>query len=347
MIPGFVVRDRRNRIFSVRIRLRALAVGAGLSALLAVLAGVALTTGDFDLPLGDALQAVFGQGTMAAEFVVDELRMPRILTAVLVGAALAVSGAIMQSLTRNALGSPDIIGFTNGSATGALVVIILLQGGMTEIAIGSIAGGLATALAVFLLAYGRGAGGFRLVVMGIGVGAMLLAANSYLITRASWQEAVEAQEWLVGSLNNRTWDQVQGMALACAVLMPIAFVYGRRLALLEMGDDAARALGVDAARTRLVLVLVSVTLAAVATAATGPVLFVALAAPQLARRLTGTAGPGLAGAALMGAVLLLASDLAAQRLFTSGILPVGVATGTLGGLYLMGVLVAEARKPGA
>ncbi|MGW1990886.1 FecCD family ABC transporter permease [Embleya sp. NPDC001921] len=343
MTPGLVLRDRGGR-FSIRVRPRPVVVGLVSSAALVTLMAVTLTTGEFTLSLSEVVRALIGRGTPSADFVVNTLRLPRLLTAVSVGAALAVSGAILQTVSGNPLGSPDVIGFTNGSATGALVVITVLHGGMTEIALGALVGGLATAAAVYLLAFGGGAGGFRLVVMGIGVGAILLALNSYLVTRADWQDALEAQHWLVGSLNSRGWDQANAMLIACLVLLPVAFGYTRRLSLLAMGDDSAQALGVDAGRTRLVMLLVSVALAAVATAATGPIWFVALAAPQLSRRLVRSPGPGLVNAALMGAVLLTASDLAVQRLFTSGVLPVGVATGSLGGLYLMGLLLTESRR---
>ncbi|MCD9194416.1 iron chelate uptake ABC transporter family permease subunit [Streptomyces albireticuli] len=340
---GVIVRGRGGRV-SLRIGVRPVVVGLALLAALVVTAGASLTTGDFELSVGEAFQALIGNGSGSADFIVNTLRLPRLLTAMAVGAALAVSGAILQSLSRNPLGSPDIIGFTNGSATGALTVIVVLHGGMAQIAAGALIGGLATAVVVYLLAFTRGSQGFRLVVIGIGVSAILLAVNSYLITRASLQDALEAQTWLIGSLNSRTWDQATMMGVALAVLLPIAFRFGRRLSLLEMGDDTARALGVDAARTRLVLLAVSVGLAAVATAATGPIWFVALAAPQLARRLARSSGPGLLPAALMGAVLLAVSDFAVQRVFSPALLPVGTATGTVGGLYLIGLLVAEARK---
>ncbi len=185
---------------------------------------------------------------------------------------------------------------------------------------------------------------FRLIVIGIGVSALLLAVNSYLITRATWQEALEAQAWLIGSLNNRGWPQAHTIGLAVVVLLPLALVLARRLALVEMGEVTAAALGISVARTRTVLLGISVALAAFATAVTGPIWFIALAAPHLARRLTGACGPALVPTALMGAVLLTASDLAVQRLFAPTPLPVGTATGTLGGLYLIWLLVTESRK---
>lgn len=329
---------------SLRVQGRTAAVTALLVAALVVLIGITLTTGDFQLSVGEVVQALTGSGSGAADFVVNTLRMPRILTAVFVGAALAVSGAILQSLTRNSLGSPDIIGFTNGSAVGALVVIIVLHGSMTQIALGALAGGLATAFAVHLLMIGRGIQGFRLVVIGIGVSALLLAVNSYLITRATFQEALEAQAWLVGSLGNRLWTHANAIGLALAVLLPPAFLLSRRLAMVEMGDTTASALGVDVSRTRTALLVISVALAAFATAVTGPIWFIALAAPQVVRRLTRSSGPALLPSALMGAFLLLLSDLVVQRAFAPALLPVGTATGAIGGLYLIWLLITESRK---
>ncbi|MGN9757642.1 FecCD family ABC transporter permease [Streptomyces sp. SD31] len=343
VVSGVVIRTRRGGM-SLRVQGRAVVVTVALLAVLVTVMGVSLTTGDFELSVGEVVRALTGNGDPGADFIVNTLRMPRLVTAVCVGAALAVSGAILQSLTGNSLGSPDIIGFTNGSAVGALVVIIVLHGSMTQIAWGALIGGLATAAAVYLLMLGRGLQGFRLVVIGIGVSALLLAVNSYLVTRATFQEAIEAQAWLIGGLNSRGWTHAGAIGLAVAVLLPPALLLARRLSMVEMGDVTATALGVDVARTRTALLVISVALAAFATAVAGPILFVALAAPQLARRVTGASGPALMPSALMGAVLLTTSDLAVQRLFAPTLLPVGTATGTLGGLYLIWLLVTESRK---
>ncbi|MCT4351669.1 iron chelate uptake ABC transporter family permease subunit [Streptomyces sp. Je 1-79] len=343
VVSGRVVRMGPGGV-SVRLQGRAVAVTTLLLASLVVVMGITLTTGDFPLSVGEVFGALTGNGSGAADFVVNTLRMPRILTAVFVGAALGVSGAILQSLTRNSLGSPDIIGFTNGSAVGALVVIIVLHGSMTQIALGALVGGLATALAVHLLMLGRGLQGFRLVVIGIGVSALLLAANSYLITRATFQEAQEAQAWMIGSLGNRLWMHANAIGIALAVLLPPALLLSRRLAMVEMGDITATALGVNVTRTRTALFVISVALAAFATAVTGPISFIALAAPQVVRRLTRSSGPALLPAALMGAVLLLLSDLVVQRVFAPALLPVGVATGAVGGVYLIWLLITESRK---
>lgn len=338
-----VLRTRSERL-SLRVNARATTVALALLAGVIVLGLIAMTTGDYPLSIGEVVQTLFGQGPPGADFVVTTLRLPRLLAGILVGAALSVSGSILQSISGNALGSPDLIGFTNGSAVGALIVIIVLGGGAVQVSIGALVGGVVTALVLFVLAYRGGVHGRRLVLIGIGLSTMLLSVNSYLITRASLQEAVAAQSWLVGSLNGRGWEQVVPVAVAVVVLIPLALYYGRRLSLLELGDDKAKALGVHADRTRLVLVTVSVLLAAVATAAAGPIAFLALAAPQLARRLTKAAGPSLVASALMGAFILTLSDFAVQRVFTGTQLPVGIATGAIGGLYLAWLLVHEWRR---
>jgi len=290
------------------------------------------------------VQTLFGGGSGAQRFIIETLRLPRLLTGLEVGAALGVGGAIFQSISRNPLGSPDIIGFNTGAATGALIVILVLHGSMYEISAGALIGGIGTALVVYLMAMKRGVQGYRLILIGIGIAAMLASVNSYLITRADLADAQSAAVWLTGSLNGRGWEQVRPVTIALVVLLPLAIWLGRDLRMLELGDDTARGLGINAERVRLTAVVVGVGLAAVGTAAAGPIAFIALSAPQVARRLTNVAGPNIVASALTGALLLAASDLAAQRVFAPTQLPVGVATGALGGLYLAWLLSREWRK---
>jgi len=343
VVPGWVLRSPGGRL-SGRVRPRTLAVGVVLAVALLATSAVTLSTGDYPVPLRDLIGSLLGHGDPASDFIVITLRLPRLLAGLLVGAALGVSGALLQSLSGNPLGSPDIVGFTSGAATGALVVIIVTGGDLRAISVGAVTGGVAAAVLVYLLALRGGSPGLRLILVGIGVSAMLVAANYYLITRARLETALAAQVWLTGSLNGRGWEQVRPALVAVGVLLPAALAYGRRLALLELGDDAAAALGVPVRRTRLLLVGVSVALAAVATAAAGPIVFVALAAPHLARRLARSAAPTILPAALLGALLLVGGDLLTQRAFGTRQLPVGITTGALGGLYLAWLLVHEWRR---
>ncbi|WST96507.1 iron chelate uptake ABC transporter family permease subunit [Streptomyces erythrochromogenes] len=330
---------------SLRIERRALAVGALLVLAAFVMAVLLIGTGDFDIAPWDVVQTLFGNGTPANDFIVNDLRLPRVLVALLVGAALGMAGAVFQSVTRNPLGSPDLLGFSYGSAVGALVVIILLKGSATEVAAGALIGGLLAGAAVYLLAYKRGIHGYRLVLVGIGASAVLVAVIQYLITKAQLVEASRAMVWLTGSLAGRDWAQVWPLLVTCAVLFPLVLGQSRALRMIEMGDDAAYAVGVRVERTRLLLMLAAILLTTAASAAAGPISFVALAAPQLARRLTRSPGANLLTAALMGSVVLLLSDWASQRAFGADQLPVGVVTGLVGGVYLLWLLVTE-RKAG-
>ncbi|WP_406187519.1 FecCD family ABC transporter permease [Streptomyces sp. NBC_01006] len=324
---------------------RALAVGLLLTAAALAMAVVLIGTGDFEIAPWDVVQTLLGNGTPANDFIVNDLRLPRVLVAVLVGAALGTAGAVFQSVSRNPLGSPDLLGFSYGSAVGALTVIVLFKGGATAVAGGALLGGLLSGVLVYLLSYRRGIHGYRLVLVGIGASAMLVAVINYLLTKAQLVEATRAMVWLTGSLAGRDWSQVWPLLGTCAVLFPLVLGQGRALRMMEMGDDAAYALGVRVERTRMLLMLAAVLLTTAAAAAAGPISFVALAAPQLARRLTRSPGSNLLTGALMGSVLLLVSDWASQRAFGADQLPVGVVTGLVGGVYLLWLLVTE-RKAG-
>lgn len=190
----------------------------------------------------------------------------------------------------------------------------------------------------------RGVQGFRLIVVGIAVSALLHAFNGWLIISARLEEALAAATWGAGSFNEIGWEQVVPVAIAVVVVVPMLVGFVRPLSLLEMGDDAAHSLGVRPEVTRGILLLVGVALVASITAAAGPIAFIALAAPQLARRLARSSGVALLPSAAMGAALMLASDVLAQRLLAPTQLPVGVITVCVGGAYLIGLLIAQARR---
>ncbi|EGX58799.1 iron-siderophore uptake system transmembrane protein [Streptomyces zinciresistens K42] len=330
---------------SVRLDVRALTVVV-LLLLAALTAGVLLVgTGDFPIGAGDVLRTLFGRGNPGQEFIVNELRLPRVLVALLVGASLGLGGALFQALSRNPLGSPDILGLGQGATAGALTVIVLFSGGATQITLGALAGGLGAGFALYVLAWKRGVHGYRLVLVGIGMSAIMTAVNGYLLTKADLFEAARAVVWMTGSLSGRDWDQVWPLLGLCAVLVPLVLAHARGLRMMEMGDDVSYALGVRVERVRLLLMLAAVLLTAAATAAAGPVSFVALTAPQLARRLTRAPGPNLLASLCMGAALLVSADWISQRVFGADQLPVGVVTGVLGGVYLLWLLVTE-RKAG-
>ncbi|MGK9149212.1 iron chelate uptake ABC transporter family permease subunit [Plantibacter flavus] len=324
-------------------RREVLVVGILIAVVVAV-GAFALTQGEYRIPLDRLLAAFAGDGSESVLRIVLDWRLPRVVVAIVGGIALGLSGAVFQSITRNPLGSPDIIGFNSGAFTGALIVTLVIGGNYAATVTGALLGGLATALLVYVLAWSRGVQGFRLIVIGIAMSAVLNAFNDYLQLRADLNAAIVAASWGMGSLADLGWSEVVPVAVAVAVLVPLLALLSRRLGTLELGDDIAKSLGIPVERTRLMLLVIGVALTATVTAVAGPIIFVALAAPQLARRLTRSAGIPLVPSAAMGAALLLVSDVVAQRIIAPAALPVGAVTVTLGGIYLIVLLIVQAGK---
>lgn len=303
-----------------------------------------LCSGAVPLEVNQVLQALTGSAPRNVALVVTEWRLPRVVMALVVGAALGVSGAIFQSLLRNPLGSPDVMGLNVGAWSGVLLSMVLFGQHPTATTFVAMAGGVVTSLAIWALAWRNGIDTFRLIIIGIGLRAMLMAFNTWLLLKASLETALSAGLWYAGSLNGLTWAKTLPATPLIALMLAAAALLARRMRLLEMGDDTACALGVSVERSRLLLMLVAVLLTAASTAIAGPISFIALVAPHIARRLSGTARWGLTQAALCGALLLSLADLCAQRLFMPYQLPVGVVTVSIGGLYLIGLLIQESRK---
>lgn len=303
----------------------------------------ALLIGEYSLGVREVFAALFGAGGGSSHFLIVEVRAPRAVTAVGVGAAFAVAGAIFQSVVRNPLGTPEIIGFTQGSAAGAVAGITLA--GATGIALTgwAVGGGTLAAVLVWIFAFRRGVLGYRLIIVGIGVGAILNAVTWWLLSRANLATAQGAMSWLIGSLSARSWAHVVVLLAAFAVLIPLLFIAGRALRILEMGDDVATGLGVRVPRATAALLGLGVVLCALAVSLAGPVPFIALAAPQIASRLARSPGVTLLNSALVGALLLLVSDAIAAHAWPGKALPVGVVTGIVGGAYLGWILVAPRR----
>ena len=331
-------------VINMRVSLRVLLVNSTLLLLALLLGLLALCYGTLSLTPQQVWQALQGEGAPGMVTIVSQWRAPRILLALVLGAGLGMSGAIFQSAIRNPLGSPDIVGFNTGAWTGALVVIIALQGNYYQIAAGALVGGIAAAALMYLLAWRDGIAGFRLIIVGIGVAALLSAFNSWLMVTSSLESAMTAALWSAGSLNGLTWAKGQPALVAIPLTVLAVLLLGRRLQLMEMGDDSARALGVNAEASRLWLMLCGIILTATATATAGPISFIALAAPQIARRLTRASAVPLFSAATTGAVLLLAADIIAQHSFNGIQLPVGAVTVSIGGVYLIWLLIRESRR---
>ncbi|GAA1116323.1 FecCD family ABC transporter permease [Nocardiopsis metallicus] len=326
-------------------RSSALLTAAAGTAALAV-ATVSLTLGVFPIGVGDVLTVLGGGGTLIERDIVLNDRLPRALTGLGVGAAFALSGALLQRIAANPLVSPDVIGINSGAAMGALVVLLILGGSGLQLVLGALLGALLAAVLILLIAYKRGLHGFRLVLVGIGVAAMLSSATSYLLTRADINRAMSAAAWLTGSLANRGGLHVAIIVTALAVTVPVLIVGSRHLRLLELGDDLTRTLTGAGQGRKVVLLLVAVVLAALATAAAGPIGFVALVAPQITRRILAERQVGLAPSAAVGALLVVSADLAGRLLFAPTEMPVGVLTAVFGAPVLL-YLLARAHRIGA
>jgi iron complex transport system permease protein len=337
---------------STVLRLRpALVVLIALAVLVLALA-VNLGRGEYPISVGQVLAVLFGGGERGQRLVVLQLRLPRSSTGALVGAAFAVAGAITGSVARNPLASPDIIGLTAGATAGAVLVIVLGGGvsgvGGAAAAVGvplaALLGGLLTAVVIYALAWRRGMAGFRLVLVGVAIQAMLAAFVQWLLVIAGVFQAAQAFVWLNGSLNGRGWEHVVPVAIALVVLVPAALVLTHLLGGLQFGDDTARGLGIRVDGGRLLLMLVAVALASVAAAAAGPIAFVALVAPQLAQRLSGTPRPPIAGSMSIGAALTVVADVIARTVLGGTELPVGIVTAVLGAPYLLYLLARQRRS---
>ena len=327
---------------SLRVHRRTVLACLGLGGALLLAAVLSLYLGDYPLSLAQVWEGLRGEGEGA--FVVATLRAPRLLAGACAGACLGLSGAIFQSLARNPLAAPDVIGFTQGAGLGAVAVIAFTDLGGAWVTLGAVGGGLAAAVLVGALAWKGGLRVWRLVLVGLGVGYALYAGIDFAMTRSDRFGATAATQWLAGSLNARLWSHVAIAAGGLAVLAPLALACERGLDRLEMGDDAAVALGVRVGALRLGAVTVAVLLCAVAVSVAGPIAFVAFVAGPLGRRIAGASGAGLLPAALTGATLLVGADLAARTAFAPTQLPAGLFTAAIGAPYLLWLLVRQSAR---
>nr|WP_232541603.1 iron chelate uptake ABC transporter family permease subunit [Nocardia bovistercoris] len=338
---------------SLVLRPRMAVLALLLAAALFALFCLDIATGETHIPLDRVLDVLSGGGTRAQRFIIWESRMPRALTAVVVGAALGLAGAITQSILHNPLASPDMLGITSGAGLGAILVLTGIGNTGAAASVGAplaaTLGGLLTALAIYSLAWGRsatgevGATGMRLVLIGIGVNAVLVAGISWTLTRSSLETAARAQLWINGSLNAADNSTLVPAALTLGAALLVAVASARTLAALRLGPESVRVLGVRVQTQQAILLGTAVTVASVATAAVGPVGFVALAAPQIARMLFRTPGEPLVGSALCGGVLVVGADVASRTIFPVD-LPVGIVTAAFGGPFLLYLLVRMNRK---
>lgn len=335
-----VAHARRRR--GLRRRVVTAALGVGIIAAFVI----SLMVGHTFYGLDQVWQVLLGHEVDGATFTVGTLRLPRAVLSVLAGVAFGVAGVTFQTMLRNPLASPDIIGISSGASAAAVFAIVVLGLPTAGVSVVAVIGGLGVALAVYLLSYKAGVAGTRLILIGIGVAAMLDSVVAYLLERAGQWDYLAALRWLAGSLNGASWDAIMPLAIALAILVPVLLGQSRNLGILQMGDDAAAALGVRVEVTRVVLVISAVALIAIATSAAGPIAFVAFLSGPIAARLVGSHGSLLVPSALVGALLVLVADLVGQWMLGTRY-PVGVVTGVLGAPFLLYLIARINRKGGA
>jgi iron complex transport system permease protein len=295
----------------------------------------------------DVLKALIGHGSDTNEVIVRTLRLPRTTISLLVGAMLAVSGAIMQAIVRNPLASPDIVGVTGGASLAA-VVFIYFSAGVTSIhylPFAAVGGAAVTAFSIYWLAWRGGVAPLRLVLIGIGISAAMSAIVSFLLVMSPPYLATQAMTWLTGSVYGASWQEVLALLPWAAIFIPVAWGLARHINAAELGDDVATGIGSRVQRQRFALLAVSIALAGGAVAAAGAIGFIALMAPHIARKLVGPAfGSVLPVAALLGGLLLLLADLIARTAFLPNDIPAGVFTAVIGAPFFMYLLIADRNR---
>ncbi|MFJ6613940.1 FecCD family ABC transporter permease [Streptomyces sp. NPDC091289] len=319
-----------------------------LALVVLVLAAFAVTlmAGRTFYPPGDVFRVILGEQVPGASFTVGRLRLPRAVLALVAGFSFGLAGVTFQTMLRNPLASPDIIGISSGASAAAAIAIVTLSLGEVQVSVLAIAAGLGVALLVYSLAFRGGVVGTRLILIGIGISAMLDSITSYVLSRAAEWDLQEAMRWLTGSLNGAGWDQVVPALAAAAVLTPLLLGQARNLSALQLGDDTASALGVRVERTRITVIVAAVGLIAFATAAAGPIAFVAFLSGPIAARIVGAGGSLLVPAGLVGSLLVLVADFCGQFAFGERY-PVGVVTGVLGAPYLVYLIIRTNRAGGS
>ena len=343
--PGPVTHERVLGAGPVAIVVRRRPVLVVLGLLAGVLAAgfVTLSVGELGIPMSELPGVLAGHGSRGQEWTLFTSRLPRLAVAALAGAAFGVAGSIFQSVTRNPLGSPDVIGLGAGASAGAAAAALVWPD-LVPVPVGALIGAGIAIVAVFL-GTGRGFGApHRMVVVGIAVGAMAIAFTQLALVRVRREAAQEVAVWITGSLSARSWTDAALIGVVLLLALPCALALTRSLQAAEMGDDLATGVGVHVPRARTLAVVVAVILTGAAVSVCGPVAFVALTAPQIARRLTRSSGPGMVAAAVCGALVLVLADLIAQHTLPGVILPVGVVTAALGGIYLAFLLVREWKQ---
>lgn len=302
-----------------------------------------LLLGSTVYPLSDVVRALSGEQIKGVSFAVNTIRLPRMLAGLFAGFAFGIAGSTFQTMLRNPLANPNVIGITSGSSAAAVFCILVFHTSDAVVSIASVIAGLVTVVIIYVFSRGKSFSIGRLILVGIGIQAMLNALISYLLLVGAQQDIPAALRWLSGSLNGSQMHELPPLVITVFICAPLLAALGNHLSMLELGEQSAASLGVRTDMTRIALIFSSVCMIALATAATGPIAFVAFLSGPIAKRLVGVGFSNLIPAGLVGVNLVLAADLVGQFAFEVRF-PVGIVTGILGAPYLLLLLVRMNRK---
>ncbi len=333
----FIMEGRRKR------NRRWILVTSFLVVLACVLSCAMLLLGNTIYPVQHVTRALLGDQIQGVSFAVQTIRLPRMVAGVFAGFAFGLAGAVFQTMLRNPLANPNVIGITTGSSAAAVFCIVVLHASGAVISLVSVIAGFATVLVIYILSRGKSFSIGRLILIGIGIQAMLNAVISYLLLISAEQDVPSALRWLSGSLNGSQLHELPPLVISVIILTPIIVILGKHLSILELGEESATSLGVNTDKTRIILILSSVCMIALATSITGPIAFVSFLAGPIAKRLVGTGFSHLIPAGFIGINLVLAADLIGQFAFVVRY-PVGIITGIIGAPYLIYLLIRMNRK---
>lgn len=324
-------------------KIRMVNVNFILLALTICLCLIMLMYGKSNYSLSTVIRVLGGDQIQGASFSIATLRLPRMLCGLLAGLAFGIAGNTFQTMLRNPLASPDIIGISSGSSVAAVFCILVLHMSGTSVSVAAVISGLIVSVIVYLLSKGSAFSGSRLILIGIGVQSIINAIISYLMVKASQYDVSNALRWLSGSLNGMSMDAVPVLFMVVAIFGVIILCLTNQLQILELGDEFATTLGVKINIIRIVLILSSVFLIAFATAVAGPIAFVAFLSGPISARLVGLGSPNVLASGLVGAILVLGADMIGQFVFSTRF-PVGVITGILGAPYMLLLLISINRR---
>ncbi len=324
------------------VRRRQVLLLVGLGALVVALFLARALLGDYRVSFVDGIRMISGTTIPGASFIFMESTLPRACMAVLAGAAFASAGAAFQSMLRNPLASPDVLGINLGASAAAVFAVVLLGWTGMPVALVAFAGAVAVAVTIHGFAGRGGAATGRMILVGVGLAAVLSSVVHWVLLRADIYRAQDALVWLTGSLGSVSWGEIARLGTVVVIGLPLLTVVTRQLGVLGLGDDLAAGLGVRAHRLRIMITALVVLLTASATAVCGPIAFVGFLSGPIARRLT-RGRTSIPAAALVGAAMVLAADYISAYADPSTAYPVGVVTGLAGAPVLVWLLIAGRR----